>query len=261
MQYAWPLPPLLVLTLSGTAFGQSETWEQFTTAIGKADAAKAESLCSKEYWSKPHGNTGVDFFGQAVRKRFGMPVISKEVRKGRAVLTANIQVRDRTVDRVYVYLVKHGANWQIDGIDENDDHEFFLNGSVSGHFHPRDLPPSKAMEELGQQILLATANVKLRKQLERKLMSERPSNNSGKPEKPQLKIFEFITTQKAEQVEGTYWSDKLSRGAIQFGKPGDQILGKAFLVVERTKTKTTRYRVIGKGYSKLGARHFLRTAR
>jgi hypothetical protein len=190
------------------------SFKAFVAAVGADDAAKAEALCTPGYW-KSERDSGERLFKQAVRKEFEMKKIDVKTKGERAVVTTDIVVKGKVVDRIYMYAVSEKGNWLFDGANENENQiGYFLDGRLTGSFHPSDYEGSKELEELGAK-LIAMAG---------------PLNETTDPAEQAGLIKEVLTGDPASirsdlrlllevaqnnlKVVATHMVDPISRGAI-----------------------------------------------
>lgn len=129
------------------------------TALEKNDAAQAQAQFSAAAWSRD-SDSGKDFFAQGVRKKFELRLVTTQSKGERAVITTDIVVAGKIVDRVFMYAQPKGGRWLIEALDENRGHaEPFLAGHVAAFFRVEDVPQSPALLKLGT-LLLDAANGK-----------------------------------------------------------------------------------------------------
>lgn len=127
------------------------------TAIEKNDAALAQAQFSAAAWSR-EGDSGQDFFAQGVRKKFELRLVTTQSKGERAVITTDIAIAGKVVDRVYLYAQPKGGRWLIEALDENRGHiEPFLVGHVAAYFRVEDLPQNPALLKLGTLLIDAAA--------------------------------------------------------------------------------------------------------
>lgn len=121
--------------------------------------------CTRGYWeAKVDG--GDRMYRQAVRKKFDFQVSGKEENGDRVVYYVDVVVGNRKVDRVFMFFAKNDGKWLLDGISENKMHkQYFLQGKVSGHFYPLDLPGSPDFEKIAMAIIDAAKNPEAKQKL------------------------------------------------------------------------------------------------
>lgn len=126
--------------------------QRLATAIEKSDATLAQAQFTRDGWDRSP-DSGQRMYGQGVRKHFELRSVGTQKQGERAVATVDVSVAGRTVDQIYLYLVRQSGRWLIDAIDENRGHpEPFLAGQVPAAFRVEDLPSSPALVALGQLI-------------------------------------------------------------------------------------------------------------
>jgi len=127
--------------------------KNLSSAIEKNDAALAQAQFSDAAWSRER-DSGQDFFGQAVRKRFELRQVGTQSKGERAVVTVDVAVAGKTVDRVFMYAQPKGGRWLIEALDENRGHaEPYLAGHVAAFFRVEDIPQNPALLKLGTLML------------------------------------------------------------------------------------------------------------
>lgn len=122
------------------------------TAIEKNEPSLAQAQFSTAAWSRDR-DSGQDFFAQGVRKHFELRLVSTQNKGERAVITTDIVVAGKTVDRVFMYAQPKGGRWLIEALDENRGHaEPFLAGQVAAYFRVEELPHNPELLKLGTLI-------------------------------------------------------------------------------------------------------------
>lgn len=115
---------------------------------------KGEDFCTPSYWTaKTDG-------GQKTCKRlmrYGSEVelkISKEMNGGnRAVLIVDFLRDGEKRDEIYLFCVKEGDKWLMDGFNESNGMiEPFMAGDCSGHFDPTELPADPTLSKIGAEM-------------------------------------------------------------------------------------------------------------
>ncbi|MCP4219294.1 MAG: hypothetical protein GY765_31965 [bacterium] len=155
----WCVSVLLIAAFVGCSGGKvaptspDNLLTLFSTGLESNDAAKAEAVCTKEFWNEKR-NSGKHFFKQANRKKFTLKK-SETKRKGKkAVVITDITMKGKVVDQVYLYTAGKDNKWLIDGMDENRRHiDHYLEGRLPARFHPSDYPANKELEKLGAKLI------------------------------------------------------------------------------------------------------------
>jgi len=156
---------VLLLALPLLAGAQDKTLHKWIKAVSKEKPAAAEKLCTEGFWNVKVDN-GQAFYEQCVRKQFQLLKAADQIRDDRAVLAVEIRREGKKVDMINIYMVIEGKDWLIDGVDESDSHpRYFLDGQLSGHFHPEELPTLPRLDELAHKLLEARGNQPMQQQI------------------------------------------------------------------------------------------------
>jgi hypothetical protein len=125
----------------------------FNNAVEANDEAKAEPLCTKEFWNEKR-DSGKRFFKQAARKKFETKENEVKSQGEKSVVVGDIIRDGKVVDQVFFYCIKQNGQWLFDGMDENHNHiAFYLDGKLPGRFYPEDYPGDKELEALGAKLI------------------------------------------------------------------------------------------------------------
>ena len=187
----------------------------FANALSAGDEAKAETLCTKEFWMEKR-DSGKGFFKQAVRQKFQLKKSDVQLEEKRAVVTADIIRNGKVVDQVFCYAVDVNGQWLFDGMDENKNHvAYYMKGDLPGRFYLADYPGSKELEELGTKMIgiarpLQEAAADPAKQ--EPLLKGTLVGNPGKIYS-QLRLLLEVAPLELKVVS-THWVDSIRRGAI-----------------------------------------------
>lgn len=88
-------------------------------AIDEQKLEPARATTTEHAWNEPGDNVG-SLYRQAVRKRFVLkPTGEPRIKGDRAVSAVEVVRSGKVLDRVFLYLIKRGEGWLIDGIDED----------------------------------------------------------------------------------------------------------------------------------------------
>ncbi len=136
--------------------------EALPGAISGPDYARLQALCTAEYAKDPDGCEAT--WSQANRKRFTLVPTDRQVvvrgDEGRLVLTLDVVVGGRTVDRIFAYAVADAQGWRLGGVDEIREHAApFLEGLIGPHIDVGALPGDPALDGLGAQLVAAAAKL------------------------------------------------------------------------------------------------------
>lgn len=136
--------------------------EALPGAISGPDYASLRALCTAEYAKDPQGCEAT--WEQANRKKFALQPTDRQVvvrgDEGRLVLTLDVIVGGRTVDRIFAYAVADADGWRLGGIDEIREHAApFLEGLVGPHIDVEALPADPALDALGAQLVDVAAKL------------------------------------------------------------------------------------------------------
>lgn len=214
---------LLVAYMIGCSGGAVEPtspgnlFKLFSTALESNDEAKAEAVCTKEFWDNER-DSGKRFFKQANRRKFQLKKNEERtgVKAERAVLIVDIVRDGKTVDQVYFYTFGKDGQWLIDGMDENRGHiDHYLEGRLSGRFHPADYTGNSKLEELGAKLIEiagplqeAAADPEKQASLLKNALTGDPKTLFG-----QLRLLRQVG-QLNLKVVSTHMVDSIGRGAI-----------------------------------------------
>lgn len=125
----------------------------FAKAVNSDDKIKAETFFTKESWNA-RGDSGKQFFKQAVRKKFEIKTTDSRIKGKKAVVTADILREGKKVDQVYFYTVEENGMWKFDGMDENRNHvEHYLNDRLPARFDLSQYPGSQELLDLGTELI------------------------------------------------------------------------------------------------------------
>jgi hypothetical protein len=145
--------------------------------------------CSVGFW-EAKSDGGERMYRQAVRKKFDFAVSSKEENGDREVYNVEVVVAGKKVDRVFLFFIKQDGKWLLDGISENKKHkQVFLQGKVSGHFYPLDLPGTPDFEKIAMLIVEAAKNAESRQQLFSQHLTPDSEVNFAQVEKMQSLMY------------------------------------------------------------------------
>lgn len=136
--------------------------EALPDAISGPDYERLRPLCTVEYAKDPDGCHGT--WEQANRKHFALVPTDRQVvvrgDEGRMVLTLDVVVGGRTVDRVFAYAVADAKGWRLGGIDEIREHAApFLEGLIGPLIDVAALPADPGLDALGAQLIAAAAKL------------------------------------------------------------------------------------------------------
>lgn len=133
--------------------------QKLATAIEKSDAALAQAQFTQEAWRRPE-DSGQSLYEQGRHKLFALRLAAIQRQGERAVVSVDVNIGGKRVDRVYLYTIRQNGHWLVDGLDENrGHHEPFLVGKVPAAFRVEDLPSSAPLMALGA-LMVDAANGK-----------------------------------------------------------------------------------------------------
>jgi len=187
----------------------------FSSAVSAGNEAKAETLCTKEFW-KAKRNSGKRFFKQAVRKKFELKKSDVQLKGKRAVVTADIIRNGKVVDQVFFYAVDVNSQWLFDGMDENKNHvDYYMNGDLPARFYLPDYSGSKELEELGAKLINIAGPLREASSDPAKQESLLKGTLVGNPGNiySELRLLLKVATMKLKIVS-THMVDPIRRGAI-----------------------------------------------
>lgn len=212
---------ILIVYVTGCSAGPVEPnspenlLKLFNAALDANDEAKAEGVCTKEFWNEKR-DSGRRFFKQVQRKKFQLDKNEARTKGERAVLIIDVIRDGKAVDQVYFYTVNKDQRWWIDGMDENRKHiDYFLDGRLPGRFYPADYNGSKELEELGAKCIEIAGPLQVAEADPAKQASLLKSVFNGDPNAlfNQLRLLRKVGQLKL-QVISTHWVDTINRGAI-----------------------------------------------
>jgi len=143
----------LLVALHG--FAQTDIMDSIKMVQDNNSPEAAKSFCTDGFWNASRDG-GERVFKQLVRMGDDVEfVVSDEKTNGdRALLVLDFMRDGEKRDEVYLYAVKDGDHWMMDGFNESKRMiEPFLNGDCSGHFVPTDLPSDPELEKVGKKML------------------------------------------------------------------------------------------------------------
>jgi hypothetical protein len=203
----------------------------FANTIENNDKAKAETLCTKEFW-KEKRDSGQRIFKQAVKKKFLVKEKEVKIKDKKAVVISDIIRKGKVVDQVYFYCINKDGLWFFDGMDENRGHiAFYLEGKLPGRFYPDDYPGDKELEALGAKLTEIAAPLKEATAPEQQetLLKGVFSGDTGRLYS-ELRLLREIGQFKLK-VAATHMVPSIGRGAIVIkDKSGKE---KAFIYVSK----------------------------
>jgi len=242
---------ILFLTLTFSAFSQSEIMDSIEHVRSENKPELGKLFCTEGYW-----NAETDGGAQTFRKmcKWGTDVklkLNKEQKKGnRSVLTVDFYRKDILRDRVYIYLDKASGSWLMDGLNETERLiKHYLDGFYTGHFSPTDLPGDNELKKLGTKIISFGQNeAKLTNYLQQNIA---PETEFGFVRQLVDKSFE------AHTVESYGYDKRLNKGYIHFkGKEKENDYYYSNITIYVSKTESGKIKILKQNYSRPWASSF-----
>jgi hypothetical protein len=187
--------------------------EALPAAISGADYEGLRPLCTVEYAADPDGCHGT--WEQANRKGFTLVPTDRQVvvrgDEGRMVLSLDVVVGGRTVDRIFAYAVADAKGWRLGGIDEIREHAApFLEGLIGAHIDVGAMPADPALDGLGARLIIAAA--KLEGDPERILRGGRD-------------VVVTLGARERPRFVGSHVHERLGRAVLEFTADDEPVYG------------------------------------
>ncbi len=195
----------------------------FSAAVEANDEAKAEAICTKEFWNEKR-DSGKRFFKQANRKKFQLKKSDTRTKGERAVLIVDVIIKGKTVDQVYFYTAGKDNQWLLDGMDENRKHiDLYLEGKLPGRFYLADYSGNKELEAIGAKLVEIAGPLKEAVADSEKQKTLLEGVLTGEPGKVfnGLRLLREVG-QLNLKVVSTHFVDSIKRGAIEIHDDADK---------------------------------------
>ncbi len=129
--------------------------------ISIEDKVNTENCFTGECW-KSRNDSGERFVKQAVRKKFELKLIDSKLKEAKAVVTADIIIKGKIVDRLYFYAINNKGIWKIDGLNENKNQgEHYINDRLPARFNISSYKGNQELEDLGTKLLSLAKQLKV----------------------------------------------------------------------------------------------------
>jgi len=217
--------------------GQEEIINVLAKVRSAGEAEQGQAHCTAEFWTAEVDN-GEKTFKRLVRlnERATLEVSNTQKGKGRVVYTVDIMADGIKRDELYACMVEKNGKWLLDGFhEEKETIPYFLDGSISGHFSPLELPSNKELDKLGAEILAFGKN--------EDAVIDYCLNHFAKGSK--LRFINQLTSEDYSEVRlvSTGYSDVFDRGFIYFEQTEAESDWKSRITIYVTLEENGDYRI------------------
>lgn len=220
--------------------------QKLAAALDKRDASLAQAQFTPDGWQRRE-DSGQGLYEQGTRKRFELRLAATQKQGERAVITVDVIVAGKAVDRIYLYLLRQSGRWLVDGLDENrGHHEPFLKGQVPAAFRVEDLPNSPSLIALGA------------------LITEAASGKPGAIERLYAQVVDtssvgylHLAELRGATCKAAYFLEPLGKVALVFERAAEPPSAQPEPVVLYLQRQQAQWHVFSKSYGRASARAML----
>lgn len=157
------VPYLLLLAFVFAFTNNTQAQQEIFDAIVKMqeakDASGGKDICTESFFNR-RADSGKRFTKMFVERNFNLnPLETKYSKaKDRAVIKLELSIvgRDKAPEVNYMFAVKEGGKWLMDGYQRGDTYgEAFLAGAITGHFQTSEIPEDGKVKAAAMQIIVA----------------------------------------------------------------------------------------------------------
>ena len=149
---------IFFLIISQCIIAQEELIDAINTIREEKAPENGKTVCTDSYWNaeKDGGKRAFTQFAK-MPSAMELKVIDKKTEQDRAVLTVHLMMNGQAMDEIYIYALKEGEQWLMDGINESKYMvKYFMEGKCSGHFDPASIPANEDLQSIAETMLKHT---------------------------------------------------------------------------------------------------------